>query len=207
MQTLNLEIFSRAGGPDAKEVEKNSRPWLVFLEGGCGGALIGKRTVLTAAHCGWKGNPRYVFVGEHDITMEDGEEKYMVQSIFDHANWGRGSDLGELTFAFDARMLILEKDVTLSQKVQIAALPDRNEECKQFGHSMDVCGWGRTWKKCEESSCDSIYPNKPMSLTYKCMDDIYCNKTFFGEFNICAGYPQNAENSLCYGDSGGKKKC
>ena len=82
--TLKLEPSSRSGGPDAKEIVKNSRPWLVFTRK-CGGALIGKRTVLTAAHCIW---PESVLVGEHDVTVSDGEEKYMVETAVDHPKYG-----------------------------------------------------------------------------------------------------------------------
>ena len=97
-KTLGDESVFRSGGPDVKEVTKNSMPWLVFIplfELGdsdvvissiCGGTLIGKRHVLSAAHC----NPPhdFVIVGEHSISKDDGEQIKRVARFEDHPKWG-----------------------------------------------------------------------------------------------------------------------
>ena len=98
-KALGNEPLFRSGGPDVKEVPKNSMPWLVLLppwwvRNGtgpsrrplCGGTLIGKRHVLSAAHC----TPPHdaVIVGEHNIRKEDGEQAYTVAKVEDHPKWG-----------------------------------------------------------------------------------------------------------------------
>ena len=99
----------------------------------------------------------------------------------------------------------MEKDVTLNQKVQIASLPTENEECKQFGKTMDISGWGITWRK-GETHVDGRDPNKPMYFEQECIDEKHCDiktKSFNKNTMICVGDRQNPANSVCQGDSGG----
>ena len=91
-------------GPDACEVKPHSKPWIVNItpqmmsKFRCGGTLIGKRFVLTAAHCVCKGAPpcdwwkkvhmNEVTVGDHDRRKDDnGEKRIGIKDVIPHEKY------------------------------------------------------------------------------------------------------------------------
>ena len=106
---MDVNVSARIGGPDACEVKPHSKPWMVGLyfnafaatdqPSNCGGSLIGRKFVLTAAHCicynknarecildeKLKELKKYVSVGDHDVTRRDvGEKKLRVAKLIPH---------------------------------------------------------------------------------------------------------------------------
>ena len=55
----------------------------------CGGSLLSSYTILTAAHCtkGIGAKKLEVVVGEHDITVDDGQERLTVCNKLEHPQY------------------------------------------------------------------------------------------------------------------------
>ena len=106
---------------------------------------------------------------------------------------------------------MLQEEVVLSDKVQIAKLPNPGAPCPT-GKEMVVSGWGAhgwpppnpppryLWavkQACVSRDKCTGYPG------YICK--AYPNKTSGPEFFLCIGDPDESQNTACVGDSGGNK--
>ena len=116
---VNLKFSSNGG----------SRPF-------CGGSLISSRSVLTAAHCKQDVSNFKVVVGEHDVTVADGEISVTPQEWIDHPEYNR--DTSDNDFA----IITLASPVTFSSAVGTICLPSASESCENL--LATITGWGTT---------------------------------------------------------------
>ncbi|XP_037083662.1 trypsin-like [Pollicipes pollicipes] len=100
------------------ETEVNEYPWQAGLvsPGGtrtwCGGSLINDRYVVTAAHCtsGNTASQIQVLLGDHRISVTDGESRHTLSHIIDHPSYVTHSQ------GYDISLLKLSSPVTFNSR-------------------------------------------------------------------------------------------
>jgi len=182
------------GGVNANKNEFN---WQVALtiNGGsrpfCGGSLISSRSVLTAAHCKQDVSNFKVVVGDHDVTVADGEISVTPQEWIDHPEYNR--DTSDNDFA----IITLASPVTFSSSVGTICLPSATENLE--GVLATVTGWGTT-------SFLGSQPNILQKVNVNTMSNTQCTtNTVYSASEITSNMicAADAGKDSCQGDSGG----
>jgi len=188
------------------EARPNSLPWQVgfgdidsvgFGGQSCGGAIVSKDTVITAAHC--ITNPateHFVVVGQHEkYNYKDNDKFYKnvkLRQIIMHPQWNP-----QQMYYNDIAILKLAEDIEYNDGVQPICLPNADQTYEEtmfvvsgWGYMGDDHGWA-------ENLQQVVVPYISQEICQK-----FFGRTVIHEKIICAGYVEGGKDS-CSGDSGG----
>ncbi|XP_034484349.1 serine protease grass-like [Drosophila innubila] len=205
-----FEVDKVVGG---KEIKIMSRPWMALLkfrrddgkEGfTCGGTLIHKRYVLSAAHCFFGQQLLSVRLGEHNILLPmycqftKGQvvcapqaQDFEVDRVYVHEQYSQESRHNDIA------LVKLKSDAEFIPNIKPICLPV-NETLQQNVETMPrflVTGWGYT-----ETTNGSLVP---LETVVTAKNRTICQESYERKIvptQICAGDPGK---DSCNGDSGG----
>uniref|UniRef100_UPI0037E8869A elastase-1-like n=1 Tax=Semicossyphus pulcher TaxID=241346 RepID=UPI0037E8869A len=184
----------------------NSWPWQISLQyrsgsnyyHTCGGTLIRRGWVMTAAHCVDSNRTWRVVIGEHDLNNVSGKEQIMsVVQVYIHSGWNSNN----VAHGDDIALLRLSSEATLNSYAQLGALPPSGQ-ILPHNNLCYVTGWGRT------STGGSLsYQLKqaylPLVDHKTCTSSGWWGSTVKPSM-VCGG---GGAESGCNGDSGGPLNC
>ncbi|XP_052753013.1 trypsin-1-like [Galleria mellonella] len=174
------------------EVDINLYPYHVAYGTNCGGAIIDKKWVITAGHCGKK---PYVRIGSKYLNQG---RKVMVKHNHVHPIWGK--KVKEHPFDYDFQLLELNENLKFDENVQPVKIA--HIEDMVIGKVVTVTGWGNT----EENG---PYSNVLRAVRVPIISKENCQNVPFPYFRgsltarmFCAGFSEGKKDA-CQGDSGG----
>lgn len=169
----------------------------------CGGTLISKKSVVTAAHCvhkkeqtvGFSHEQLRVLLGVHDLNdlYEPGRISERVIKISIHPTWNSAETQ---KFTGDIAILLLERSVTFNNFIQPICL----SSSLTFENHGVVAGWGR-WQNQTVGTFNKIPTkiNVPIVEEKVCYEQEHVLAKSGWEESFCAG---RQGVSVCDGDSG-----
>lgn len=164
----------------------------------CGGALIDRDSVLTAAHCvyGKSAAPLQVTVGRTALSSTKGQTR-RVSRIFIHRYYNPNLDS-----AYDVAVIKLSSPVSGITPIRLAT--SSQDYLETPGRNATIAGWGNTIAQPAGGSAGTSYPDRMREAQVPVVSDsqgqsVY-GSSYFPSLMVAAG---KTGKDACQGDSGG----
>ncbi|KAI4879229.1 hypothetical protein NFI96_012111 [Prochilodus magdalenae] len=213
LSLLTLTRTMDSGIVGGKEVKPHSRPFMVSVQHNrqhlCGGMLIRKDFVLTAAHClktEQEHNSRIpgeVVLGAHNIKKtEPSQQRIQVRKTIRHPDYTKYTTAGDWkNLSVDIMLLKLKFNATLNKSVKVQTLP-RNKSETPADKFCTIAGWGMRKPNSPES--DVLIETSLKVLPQPKCKDVW-QQYYDSDYMMCTDTSKT--NTFCQGDSGGPLRC
>ncbi|XDV29450.1 hypothetical protein PO909_032577 [Leuciscus waleckii] len=177
------------------ECPPHSQPWQVYLTDGhylCGGSLIKKRWIVSAAHCSFIRRQLVIHLGKHNVSVTEGtEQRIDAEKEIRHPNYN------DQTLNNDIMLIKLRKPAIFNKYVKPIRLAT---SCSSAGEQCLVSGWGKT----------GVHTASVLQcLNLPVLSSAQCRGAYGAKITknmFCAGFMEGGKDS-CQGDSGGPVVC
>lgn len=198
MNNAGQEIVQNGSIRKGVSVSQSKYPWHVLIVFGafCNGAILDKRTILTAAHCIPENNIIDVYTGEGKHL--DGRIKIAeAKSVIIHPEYAEDRDENDLA------IIKTKEDIVFSASVGPIKLASKSDE-KKAKLSYFLTGWGRNETQVISDALQEIELFRLSALIDESLEPIVIqvngqtiNRDSIIRFKV--PYPAG----ICNGDSGG----
>jgi len=201
---INPSVRMRIVG--GQEAIPHSWPWQVSLRDSygdhfCGGSIIGKRWIVSAAHCApalEEGST--IGIAKHfPNDVESYEIVRNIETYFINDDYSR-----EIQYDSDIMLIKLTEDIEYDDNSIPVCLPNPQEKSAE-GTECYVTGWG-TLSSGGMLATELQQVMVPLLSLETCSQDGWYDRGSLSDNMICAGYEEGGKDS-CQGDSGGPLVC